>query len=145
MTPRGGRGKKPRSETIAINAADALQVNLNMVARTFTLTVLPADQAIVSWAAPAQNTAGQSFDGTSNDRKIAKYRVYYGTNSTAVQEKTSSYVEVNGVASSPYSPPATSVVISSLTSGTWYFRVTAFDADGDESDVSNPAGSKVIN
>ena len=90
-----------------------------------------ANTATVTWTAPTTNSAGLTFDGSSNDRKIAKYRVYYGTNLTAVNGKTSSYQEVAGVAS-PYSAPARTLTITGLTAGTWYFRVSAFDyaADG---------------
>lgn len=103
-----------------------------MTTRTFTFSVTAARSANVAWTAPATNTAGQSFDGSSNDRKISKYRVYYGTSQSAVQAGTSSYQDVPGTVT-PYAPPPVTAVVAGLTPGTWWFRASAFDADGDES------------
>jgi hypothetical protein len=79
--------------------------------------------ATVTWTAPTTNNAGQSFDNSTNDRTIASYRIYYGTNQQQVLFGSSAVI--NG-ATSPYE-------FTGLSTGTWYFRVVAVDGDGDES------------
>lgn len=75
--------------------------------------------ATLTWVAPTTNSNGESFDNSTNDRTIASYRIYYGTNSASL-------TSVIYGATSPY-------VFSSLAAGTWYFKVVAVDGDGDES------------
>jgi hypothetical protein len=98
---------------------------------------------IISWVAPTENSAGQLFDTSGvPDRTLAGYRIYYGTDQSQVRAGTSTYAPA---AASP-------ATITNLTTGTWYFRVTALDGDGDESlplnvdgDPGNPDTlSKVI-
>lgn len=81
--------------------------------------------ARVEWAPPTTNTAGQTFDNSSNDRTLVSYRIYYGTDQSAVTAGTSASVLLSA-----------SVCMWSffgLAPGTWYFRVVAIDGDGDES------------
>ena len=100
-----------------------------MTLRTFTLTVTPPNQAIVTWTAPTTNSAGQTFDGSTNDRTLSGYRIYYGTDSAQVLAGTSASV----------SPVTSPHVFNGLTAGTWHFRVVAYDADGDESNTGASA------
>ena len=87
--------------------------------------------ATIDWDAPTLNTAGQSFDNSSNDRTLSGYRIYYGTSEAQVLAGTSS---VQTVASG-----ATIYTLRNLPAGTWHFRVVAYDADGDESNTGASA------
>jgi fibronectin type 3 domain-containing protein len=63
---------------------------------------------------------------------LAGFRVYYGSSPTSLS------------ASVTISNPATvKYVVSGLTSGTYYFGVTAYDANGIESDLSSIASKKI--
>ena len=92
------------------------------------VTVPPAvgdGTATLSWSAPTQNTDGSALTD------LAGYRVYHGTNASALSD-------VRQV-------PATSVgyVFGQLAAGTHYFAVTAYNAAGVESALS-AVGSKVV-
>ena len=100
-----------------------------MTARTFSLTVTPVQSATITWIAPTTNTAGQTFDGSTPDRTLSGYRIYYGTSQAQVLAGTST--SVSGV-TSPHT-------ITGLTAGTWYFRPVSYDADGDESNTGDSA------
>jgi hypothetical protein len=80
----------------------------------------------VSWVAPTLNTDGTIL----ND--LAGYYVNYGTSATALSRT----VTVTG---------ATSIktTIANLTSGTYYFSVTAYSSAGTES-APSPTVSKTI-
>jgi hypothetical protein len=91
--------------------------------------VATIDFATIAWTAPTVNTNGDSFDNSSNDRTLSGYRIYYGTTEADVLDGTSDSVTS---ASSPKT-------ITGLTSGTWHFRVVAYDADGDESNTGASA------
>lgn len=72
----------------------------------------------LSWEEPSLNSDGSAL----ND--LAGYKIYYGSSS-------SNYT--NSVDVGNY----TSASISSLSSGTWCFATTAYDAAGNESSYSN--------
>lgn len=77
----------------------------------------------ISWTAPATNSNGDSFDGSTPDRTISEYRVYYdmiSPPSTYVAETTNLYITLVG-----------------LSAGTWYIGVAAVDGDGDEGTMSD--------
>jgi hypothetical protein len=82
--------------------------------------------ATVSWDAPTQRIDDSPLEN------LAGFRVYYGTAAGAYTSK----LEVNA-------PSLTSVVISSLPEGTYWFVVTAYDAEGIES-VYSEAASKYV-
>jgi hypothetical protein len=94
----------------------------------FSITVAPValGSATLSWVPPTQNADGSPL----ND--LAGFKVYWGS----AQNSLTSSVTINnaGVASH---------LVESLVPGTWFFAVTAFDANGNESDRSNVA-SKTI-
>jgi hypothetical protein len=81
----------------------------------------------LNWNAPTQRVDATPLTN------LAGYRVYYGLAEGDYPNK----VEVN-------SPVLTSIELSSLPSGTYWFVVTAYDADGLESGysawVSAPVG-----
>ncbi len=82
--------------------------------------------ATLSWAPPTVNSDGSTLTN------LAGYRIYYGT-STAAMTQT---VQIA-------SPGTINYVLTSLTSGTWYFAVRAYTNAGVESSLSNVA-SKTI-
>jgi hypothetical protein len=80
----------------------------------------------VSWVAPTTNTDGSALTN------LAGFRVYYGTSSTAL----TSNVLIDDVT-------RRSATINSLTTGTWYFSVRAFNTSNAQSDNSNVASKTV--
>ncbi len=96
----------------------------------FSITVAEANSATgsadVSWTPPTTNTNGSTLTN------LAGYTIYYGTSATALTQT----VQVANIG-------VTNYVISGLTSGTWYFAVTAYTNAGAQSALSNIA-SKTI-
>ena len=94
----------------------------------FSLAVVQAatGSATVSWVPPTQRTDGSALTN------LAGYHIRFGTSATALTRT----IALN-------SPGLTSYMIEGLTSGSWYFSVTAFDTTGAESAMSN-IGSKTI-
>lgn len=82
--------------------------------------------ATVSWTAPTTNTDGSALTD------LAGYHVHYGTSPSAL----STVVDVG-------SPGTTTYTVGNLSSGTWYFAVTAYTTSGLESALST-TGSKAI-
>jgi hypothetical protein len=80
----------------------------------------------VSWDVPTERVDDSPLEN------LAGFRVYYGTAPGAYTSK----LEVNA-------PRLTSVVISSLPAGTYWFVVTAYDSEGLESVYSEPASKYV--
>jgi hypothetical protein len=99
-------------------------------AAPFTIQVVAAAAASgtadVSWTPPTTNTDGSTLTN------LAGYNIYYGTSPNALNQQ----VQVTNVG-------VTNYVINGLTSGTWYFAVTAYTSTGTESGLSNVA-SKTI-
>jgi hypothetical protein len=83
--------------------------------------------AELSWSAPTQNTDGSSLSN------LAGFRVAYGRSQSALSQT----VVINN-------PSVSTYTVENLTSGTWYFAVSAFTSGGAESDRST-IGSKAIN
>ncbi|MBN1240075.1 MAG: putative Ig domain-containing protein, partial [Gammaproteobacteria bacterium] len=82
--------------------------------------------ATLSWTAPTQRTDGSALTD------LTGYRVYSSTDPDDLGSPTD--IDNAGI---------TTYVVENLTSGTWYFAVTAVDSSGLESDFSNVA-SKTI-
>ena len=82
--------------------------------------------ATLSWTPPTEREDGSTLDN------LAGYKVHYGTN----QSNLGTVVVLDNPGLSTY-------VVDNLEQGTWYFAVTAYDADGRESNFSN-VGSKMI-
>ena len=82
--------------------------------------------AKLSWSAPMTNTDGSPLTD------LAGFRVYYGLMPDALSER----LEIAD-------PAARSVLIQGLTSGTWYFSISAYTARGVES-ARTPPASKTI-
>ena len=82
--------------------------------------------ATLSWTPPTETLDGSPFRG------IASYRIDYGLD-PAVLERT---IEITN-------PGMTRYVVERLLPGVWYFRVMAFDTEGNQS-LATPIGVKVI-
>ena len=107
---------------IVISATDG-QDSVSLPA--FSLAVVnpvPRGSATLSWSPPTSNV-----DGTPVTN-LAGYRVKYGQQASNLSETLS-----------VPSPGITSVVIENLSTGTWYFAVSAYTTANIESDLSNLA------
>jgi hypothetical protein len=82
--------------------------------------------AQVSWEAPTATISGTSLTN------LAGYTIFYGTSPAALNQS----VAVTD-------PTATSFTVSGLTSGTWYFTIAAYSADGTESQPSEVVSAPV--
>ena len=82
-----------------------------------TTTTAPVNGvATLDWMPPTQNTDGSTLTN------LAGYTVYYGTSPSDLTQS----VKVSN-------PGLTAYSVTGLTSGTWYFTVTSYSADGVES------------
>ena len=116
---------------IVITAADgtakaslpAFSITVTAAAVTTTPTT---GTATVSWTPPTENTNGTALTN------LAGFKVYYGTSSSSLNQ----VVQVANAG-------ATNYVLSGLASGTWYFAVTSYTSDGEESALSTTS-SKTI-
>jgi hypothetical protein len=82
--------------------------------------------ATINWTPPLDNTDGSAL------ANLAGYNIHYGTSSGALTQT----VQVSQAG-------LTSYTLTNLTTGTWYFGVSAYSAAGTESAMSNLA-SKTI-
>ena len=80
------------------------------------------EQAKLSWVAPATRADSSHLPMTD----LEGYRVYYGTSATSLVM----LVDLNDNSITEYS-------VDTLPSGNYYFAVTAYDSDGNESGYSN--------
>ena len=91
-----------------------------------TFAVQVTGTATLSWSAPTQN-----MDGTTL-RDLSGYRIYYGSSAATM-------VAVATVTD----PTVSSYRVGGLPNGTWYFAISAVNAAGVESRLSN-IGSKTL-
>ncbi len=110
---------------IVISVSDGT-VSTALAAFGIAVSGVTTGSATLSWTPPTQNTDGSALGN------LAGYRVYYGPSATALT--TSIQLANAGL---------TSYVVSNLTSGTYYFAITAYNSAGAESAMSN-VGSKTI-
>src|SRR5512139_87101 len=88
--------------------------------------VTTSGTAMLTWAAPSQNTDGTALTN------LAGFKVYHGTSATALND----VIQLEGAASTTYT-------YGQLGSGTHYFAVSAYTVNGLEGDLS-ALGSKTI-
>ena len=81
----------------------------------------------LGWTPPTEYTDGSVMSN------LAGYRIWYGKSASDL----STMVEVSN-------PGISSYVVEGLTSGAWYFAITAFTKDGAESDHSAVASASVL-
>ncbi|MBS0394697.1 MAG: hypothetical protein JSR54_08730 [Proteobacteria bacterium] len=120
-----GSGAVGTYANVSISVSDGTNT-ATLPAFTITVTAASSGSATVSWVAPTTRTDGTPLTN------LAGFRVYYGTSPGTY---TTSITVAN--------PTVTSYVVSSLTSGTYYFVTTAYDTNGLESAYS-AGGSKTI-
>jgi hypothetical protein len=112
---------------VTIRVSDGLtQAQLPAFTITVSATSSGGRSVTLSWMPPTTRVDGTSLNN------LASYRIGYGTRA-GVYPNT---IMVNN-------PGLTSYVIDNLSPGTYHFVIVAIDADGLESNLSNPA-SKVI-
>ena len=86
---------------------------------TASVNQAPAGPVTVQWLPPTQNTDGSALTN------LAGYRVYYGTTTTNLDHT----VTISN-------PGLARYVIGDLPPATWYFAMTAYNTNGQESDRS---------
>jgi hypothetical protein len=91
---------------------------------SFSITVTGAPTtngtATLSWTPPSQNTNGTTISN------LAGYNINYGTSASALSKS----LQIPN-------PTATTGTVTGLTSGTWYFAVVSYNADGSTSSLSS--------
>jgi hypothetical protein len=110
---------------IVITAGDGV-AQASLPAFAIAVNQVSNGSATVSWTPPLNNSDGSTLTN------LAGYRIYYGTAANSLNQS----VQVSNVG-------ASSFTVSNLTSGTWYFGVTAYNASGVESGLSNVASKAV--
>ncbi len=97
-----------------------------LAAFSITVADVGTGAATLSWTPPTQNSDGSSLSN------LAGYRIVYGRSADALDRSIS-----------VTNPSVSSYVVENLSAGTWYFAVSAVNADGVASDATNVA-SKAI-
>lgn len=110
---------------ITITASDG-EASATLGPFEITVTEVAGGSATLSWVAPTQNVDGSPLTD------LAGYEIRYGQSSADLSET----VQLDNPSLNVY-------VIENLTSGTWYFAVTAVNSQGVTSPLSNVA-SKTI-
>jgi len=82
--------------------------------------------ATLDWLPPTENSDGSTLTN------LAGYTVYYGTSPDNLAQS----VKVTN-------PGLTAYAVTGLTSGTWYFAVTSYSADGVESSRTTTVSTKI--
>lgn len=98
----------------------------SLPAFTISVNQVSNGTASLSWTPVTQNTNGTVL------ANLAGYHVHYGTSANAM----STVVTLSN-------PSLTNYLVTNLSSGTWYFGVTAYTSNGMESSLSN-VGQKTI-
>jgi hypothetical protein len=109
--------------TISVNDGTT---TASLAAFTITVQAGTTGSATLSWTVPTTRTDGVPLT------TLAGFRIYYGLAPGNYPNKIS-----------VPNPGITTYVVDNLSSGTWYFVATAYDANGLESDYTSP-GSKTI-
>ncbi len=110
---------------IVISASDGV-AQASLPAFSVAVNQVSNGTATINWTPPLYNVDGSALTD------LAGYRIYYGTATNSLTQT----IQVTNVGAASYT-------VSNLTSGTWYFGVTAYNSAGTESALSN-IGSKAI-
>jgi hypothetical protein len=110
---------------IVISVSDG-KASTSLAAFTITVNSIALGSASLAWTPPTQNADGSSLTN------LAGYTIFYGTNSTSL---TSKVVIAN--------PGTSTYTLGNLSSGIYYFGITAYTTGGAESGLSN-IGTKTI-
>jgi hypothetical protein len=105
---------------ITITVSDG-KATATLAAFAITVTDIATGTATVSWTPPTQNTDGSALT-------LGSYVILYGRTATVLDRS----ITVTN-------PSMTRYVVDNLSSGTWYFAVSAVSAGGSTSSASNLA------
>lgn len=108
-----------RYDNIVISVSDG-QVTSSLAPFFIDVEAFGNGSATLSWSVPTERTDGTPLTN------LAGYNLYYGQTSGDYANK----IEVNNAG-------VTSYMVDNLSTGSWFFVITAFDADGHESNPSN--------
>jgi hypothetical protein len=111
---------------IQISVSDGL-ASVGLPAFNIVVNQKTVASATLDWNPPTENTDGSTLT------QLAGYKVYYGTS-------PDSLTHVIQVAN----PGLTSYVVGNLTTGTWYFAITSYVADGAESSKSSVVATQIM-
>ena len=118
-----GPGDVGSYTNIAITVSDG-QATVSLSGFAITVVATATGSATLSWTPPTQYTDGSPLT-------VDHYNVYWGA---SLNSYVNSKTEPAGVTTS---------IVDQLTSGTWYFVVTATDSAGIESQLSNVASKDI--
>jgi len=96
------------------------------VAKTTTPVTTVNGVATLDWLPPTENSDGSALTN------LGGYTVYYGTSPDHLAQS----VKVTN-------PGLTAYAVTGLSSGTWYFAVTSYSADGVESSRTTTVSTKI--
>jgi hypothetical protein len=96
------------------------------VAKTTAPVTTVNGVATLDWLPPTENSDGSTLTN------LAGYTVYYGTSPDNLAQS----VKVTN-------PGLTAYAVTGLSSGTWYFAVTSYSADGVESSRTTTVSTKI--
>jgi hypothetical protein len=97
---------------IVISVSDGT-TSTSLTAFNVAVNQVSSGSAVLNWNPPTDNTDGTTITN------LGGYRVYYGTSASNLSQ----VVQVAN-------PGVTSYTVGNLSSGTWYFAVAAYTADG---------------
>ena len=100
---------------------------------SYTTVNAATPAAVATWVAPTAYTDSTALPAS----QIAQYTVSYGTTAGGPYTNSVNVLPVNGVV-------PTTVTITGLTVGTWYFVVTATATNGVTSANSNEASKTIV-
>ena len=113
-----------RYDNIVISVSDG-QTSSSLPAFSIEVEAVSNGGATLTWSIPTERT-----DNSPLNNDLAGFYIYYGQSSGDYANK----IKISNSSISNY-------MVDNLTSGRWFFTVTAFDTDGRESNPSNE-GSK---
>jgi len=122
-TPGAGDVGTHNNITVTVSGGGASDTSPAM---SIEVVAISSGTATLSWVAPTQNTDGSPLTN------LAGYTIHWGQSPSNLNNS----VTINNAGITTY-------FIDQLTPATWYFATSAFDGDGDQSDLSNVA-SKTI-
>lgn len=118
-TPTGSDVGTYSGITITVSDGTA---TASLTAFAITVTDVATGSATVSWTAPTQNSDGSALTN------LAGYRIAYGRSATVLDRSVSLT-----------NPSLSSFLVENLSSGAWFFAVSAVNSQGGASNASNVA------
>jgi hypothetical protein len=112
--------------TAATTPASATTTASGTVTKTAAPVKTVNGMATLDWLPPTENSDGSVLTN------LAGYTVYYGTSPDNLAQS----VKVTN-------PGLTAYAVTGLTSGTWYFAVTSYSADGVESSRTTTVSTQI--